>query len=156
MSFSRSRPARLDRTSRAPPKLTWSCFLTKPMTSPPAPHPKQWKSPRLGVMVKDGVLSSWNGHRPTSTRPFFLSSIPRSATTECSSFADLIRSIPSLLTCISPLLFSEGRKGPVFQSPNLELEEREIDTRPSPVVVALGVLHLGARDLEDRHPPPVR
>ena len=38
----------------------------------------------------------------------------------------------------------------------MELEELEIDTRPSPVVVALGFLHLGTRDLEDRHPAAVR
>jgi hypothetical protein len=60
-----------------------------------------------------------------------------------------------LLTCIS-LLLSQGPKGPVLQSSDLELEELEIDARPSPVVVTLGFRYLGARDLEDRHSAAVR
>ena len=32
---------------------------------PAAPHPMQWNRPFDGVTRKDGVFSSWNGHRPT-------------------------------------------------------------------------------------------
>jgi len=57
MSLPRSRPARRARPSRAAAKLTLSYLVTKPMTSPAAPQPKQWKSPLDGVTVKDGVFS---------------------------------------------------------------------------------------------------
>ena len=38
-------------------------------TSPPAPQPKQWKKARSSLTLKDGVFSSWKGHRPTWLRP---------------------------------------------------------------------------------------
>ena len=57
MSRPRSSPARRARFSRAPPKLTLSCFVTKPMTSPETPQPKQWKSPFTEETLKDAVFS---------------------------------------------------------------------------------------------------
>jgi hypothetical protein len=45
-------------------KVVPSIFITKEMTSPPSPQPKQWKKFREGVTWNDGDLSSWKGHRP--------------------------------------------------------------------------------------------
>ena len=39
------------------------------MTSPPSLQPKQWQAAAPGVTLKDGVFSSWNGHRPFSEPP---------------------------------------------------------------------------------------
>ena len=43
--------------------------MTKPMTSPWAPQPKQWKKPLSSFTVNDGVFSLWKGQRPTDSRP---------------------------------------------------------------------------------------
>src|SRR5260370_9594385 len=106
-------------------------------------------------MVKDGVFSSWKGHRATTTRPFFLTSIPRSATTAESSFAALMRSIPSLLTCISPLLLPERLESQALQAGDLGLQEAQVDQRRTTVVLALHLLHALSLDAEDGQPPPV-
>src|SRR5258708_2216136 len=47
------------------------------MTSPPSAQEKQYHSPRAGVTLKDGVFSSWNGHRPLSEPPPALRSCRR-------------------------------------------------------------------------------
>src|SRR6266542_4494234 len=38
--------------------------MRKPKASPPAPQPKQWKMPRLGLTVKEGGVSPWKGLCP--------------------------------------------------------------------------------------------
>ena len=43
--------------------------MTKPMASPCAQQPKQWKKPLSSLTVKDGVLSLWKGHSPVCSRP---------------------------------------------------------------------------------------
>src|SRR6266508_966575 len=43
--------------------------MRKPKASPPAPQPKQWKMPRLGLTVKDGVFSAWKGQSPFQCWP---------------------------------------------------------------------------------------
>ena len=43
-----------------------SICITKSITPPPSPQPKQWKLPCDGRTVNDGVFSSWNGQRPFS------------------------------------------------------------------------------------------
>ena len=50
-------PGALSQRLEAPPKLTLSCFVTKPMTSPETPQPKQWKSPFAEETLKDAVFS---------------------------------------------------------------------------------------------------
>ena len=42
---------------------------TKRMTSPPAPQPKQWYSPRAGETESDGDFSSWKGQMPLRLPP---------------------------------------------------------------------------------------
>ena len=51
------------------------------MTSPPSWQPKQWKKPRDGVTLNDGLFSSWNGHSPLSEPPPALRSVTWAATT---------------------------------------------------------------------------
>jgi hypothetical protein len=82
--------------------------------------------------------------------------MPRSATTDESSFADLIRSIPSLLTCISPLLPAECVEGQVLEPRHLGLEEAQVHERGAAVVLALDVFDARAFDVEDRHSPAIR
>jgi hypothetical protein len=60
------------------------------------------------------------------------------------------------VTCIFPLLFSEGREGPVLQPPYLELQQLEVHRRLAAVVVAFGRVYVRARDPEDRDPAAVR
>ena len=43
--------------------------MTKPMTSPWAPQPKQWKKPFSSFTVKEGVFSLWKGQSPMDSRP---------------------------------------------------------------------------------------
>src|SRR5262245_41640039 len=145
LSFS---PARLASFSRAPPKLTLSCLVTKPITSPAAPQPKQWKRPLLGETLKEAVFSWWKGQEATSCRPFRLSSMPRSATTAWRSFAPLMRSMPAFVTCIAPLLLSYGLEGRVLQAAHLGLEAPKVDERLAAVVVALRVRHAFPDDPE--------
>src|SRR3972149_6027908 len=104
------------------------------MTSPETPQPKQWKSPFDGVRTKEAVFSSWKGQRATRVLPFFRISMPRSATSWPRSFACLMRSIPSFVTCIS-LLLTDGFECPVLQPLELELQVLEIHHRLSAVVL---------------------
>src|SRR3954453_6386525 len=50
--------------STASAKVRWSIFWRKEMTSPPSPQPKQCQAPTAGRTLKDGLFSSWKGHRP--------------------------------------------------------------------------------------------
>src|SRR6266511_3195706 len=43
--------------------------MRNPKASPPALQPKQWKMPRLGLTVKDGVFSAWKGQSPFQCWP---------------------------------------------------------------------------------------
>src|SRR3546814_14275131 len=43
--------------------------MTKPITSPWAPQPKQWKKPLSSLTVNDGLFALWNGNRPGNSRP---------------------------------------------------------------------------------------
>ena len=52
--------------------LTFSCSSTNLKTSPPAPHPKQWKNPLSRLTWNDGVFSPWNGQSPFQVAPDFL------------------------------------------------------------------------------------
>src|SRR5215475_1149728 len=56
--------------------------MMKPNASPPAPQPKQWKMPRFGLTVKDGVFSAWNGQSPFQCWParFKFTTWPTSST----------------------------------------------------------------------------
>src|SRR5262245_60469119 len=56
--------------------------MMKPNASPPAPQPKQWKMPRFGLTVKDGVLSAWKGQSPFQCWParFKFTTWPTSST----------------------------------------------------------------------------
>jgi len=131
--------------------------VTKPITSPEAPQPKQWKSPFAEDTLKDAVLSKWNGHGATSCRPFFLSAMPRSATTDTSSFADLIRSIPSFVTCIPPpLLCTQRLESHVLQAPDFRLEKPQVHESLATVVVTYRFVEARAADPEDREASPVR
>ena len=42
---------------------------TNLMTSPPTPHPKQWKKPFSPLTWNDGVFSPWNGQSPFHATP---------------------------------------------------------------------------------------
>ena len=69
--------ASLRRSSTACRKLTPSAFMTKSMTLPPAPQPRQWKTFFFGLTTKLGVLSSWKGQRPRRlSSPDFLKATP--------------------------------------------------------------------------------
>jgi hypothetical protein len=67
----------------------------------------------------------------------------------------LIRSIPSFVTCISPLLLSDGIESQVLQAPHLELEKLEVHHRRPAVVLSFDILHARTFDAEDRHPSAV-
>src|SRR5262249_22038372 len=56
--------------------------MMKPNASPPAPQPKQWKMPRFGLTVNDGVFSAWKGQRPFQCWParFRFTTWPTSST----------------------------------------------------------------------------
>src|ERR1019366_6390977 len=54
---------------------------TYSMTSPPAPHPKQWNRSGTPPTDRDGVGSSWKGQQPMKPRPRWVSSTPLAATT---------------------------------------------------------------------------
>src|SRR4029453_612207 len=43
--------------------------MRKPITSPCAPQPKQWKKALSSLTLKEGVFSLWNGHSPRCSRP---------------------------------------------------------------------------------------
>src|SRR5215467_9247383 len=43
--------------------------MRNPKASPPTPQPKQWKMPRFGLTVKEGVFSLWKGQRPFQCSP---------------------------------------------------------------------------------------
>ena len=62
-------PARAESRSTASGNERLSIFSTNLMTSPPSAQEKQYHRPRAGVTLKDGVFSSWNGHRPLSEPP---------------------------------------------------------------------------------------
>src|SRR6059058_845577 len=51
--------------------VSLSCRMRKPNASPPTPQPKQWKIPFLGLTVKEGVFSPWNGQSPFQFTPAF-------------------------------------------------------------------------------------
>src|SRR5207245_8021225 len=68
-SYRSCTPALPASRSTASVNVRWSIFMTKEMTSPPSPQPKQWKYPRAGLTWNDGVFSSWNGQRPFSEPP---------------------------------------------------------------------------------------
>ena len=54
-----------------------SSFMTKSRLEPLASQPsRRWKRFSSGLTWKDGFFSSWNGHRPLSSLPAGLSSIP--------------------------------------------------------------------------------
>ena len=53
-------------------KPTRSCSITNLKTSPPSPHPKQWKTAGSERTLKEGLFSLWNGHRPFHDVPIFL------------------------------------------------------------------------------------
>src|ERR1700710_1464861 len=57
--------------------------------TPPAPQPKQWKTPRAGDTESDGDFSSWNGQMPLRLPPPELRSWTCSPIT--SSIGDLSR-----------------------------------------------------------------
>jgi hypothetical protein len=59
------------------------------------------------------------------------------------------------VTCISTLLSSERLESEVLQARDFGLEETQVHEGPATVVLALDILHAGALDVEDRHPPPV-
>ena len=42
--------------------------MRKPIASPCAPQPKQWKKPLSSTTLKDGVFSLWNGQSPPYSR----------------------------------------------------------------------------------------
>ena len=50
-------PKRSARVRTASWKPIFSCSSTNLKTSPPTPQPKQWKNPRSGSTLKDGVFS---------------------------------------------------------------------------------------------------
>ena len=64
-----STPVRSASARTASGKARRSWRMRKPKASPPAPQPKQWKMPRLGFTVNDGVFSVWKGHRPFQFSP---------------------------------------------------------------------------------------
>jgi hypothetical protein len=60
-------------------------------------------------------------------------------------------------TCIcSPLFLAQRLEGHALEACDLALEEAQVHDRLAAVVLALDVRHLGALDLEDRHPAPVQ
>jgi hypothetical protein len=69
--------------------------------------------------------------------------------------AALICSIPSFVTCISPLLLSDGFEGQVLEPSHLELEKLEVYHRRTAVVLSFDILHARTFDAEDRHPSAV-
>ncbi len=107
------------------------------------------------MTVKEGVFSSWKGQDATRDFPFRLTAMPRSARTPARSLAALICSIPSFVTCMFPLLLSDGFKGQVFEPSHLKLQKLEVDHGRAAVVVALDLLHSRACDVKDRHPSAV-
>ena len=75
--------------------------------------------------LKEAVFSLWKGQEATSWRPFRLRSIPRSATTAWSGFADLMRSIPSFVTCIkTSLLRKSCQEGKHLKTVTLIVDSR--------------------------------
>src|SRR5262245_14194840 len=56
--------------------------MMKPNASPPAPQPKQWKMPRFGLTVNEGVFSAWKGQSPFQCWParFKFTTWPTSST----------------------------------------------------------------------------
>ena len=80
--------------------------------------------------------------------------MPLSAMTAASSFALLIRSIPSFVTCISSLLLADGIEGPVLQPLDLELQALEVHDGIPSVVLPLRLL--GPIDFKDRDAPSIR
>src|SRR5262245_25380953 len=86
-----------------------STRIRKPNASPPAPQPKQWKMPRLGFTVNDGVRSVWNGQRPFQLSParFRLTNWPTRST--MSARARISSSNVWVNPAISPLDAGQNR-----------------------------------------------
>src|SRR6266699_3609780 len=70
-SLGSSTPERSARMRTASGKARRSWRMRKLKASPPTPQPKQWKIPRLGLTVKEGVFSVWKGQRPFQCSPAF-------------------------------------------------------------------------------------
>jgi hypothetical protein len=85
-----------------------------------------------------------------------LSSIPRSATIAARSLADLIRSIPAFVTCISTLLPAECVERGVLQTCDFRFQKPQIHERGAAVVVTRRFVDAGAGDREDRDAASVR
>jgi hypothetical protein len=67
----------------------------------------------------------------------------------------LICSIPSFVTCISPLLLSDSVEGQVLETSHLRLEKLEVHDRRAAVVLSFDILHARTFDTEDCHPSAV-
>jgi hypothetical protein len=63
-------------------KVSRSCRITNSKASPPTPQPKQWKIPRRGLTMKEGVFSTWKGQSPFQFWParFKVTNRPTSST----------------------------------------------------------------------------
>src|SRR3954454_24426281 len=83
------------------------------MTSPPSPQPKQCHAPTAGRMLKDGLFSSWKGHRPLSDPGPAERSVTCSRTTSSIDERSLPRATSSALTRPAtppPQLVPESRR----------------------------------------------
>src|SRR5690606_21438988 len=101
-------PPRRPSTRTASGQLTLSWRIGTANTCPPAPHPKQWKMPSWGLTWKEGVFSSWNGHRPLKLRPAGLSATWRPTTSTRSARLRIASIVSSGMRPIRPILASEG------------------------------------------------
>src|SRR5690242_18120784 len=103
-------PALAARCSTASGKERLSTFSTNLMTSPPSAQEKQYHRPRAGVTLKDGVFSSWNGHRPLSEPPPALRSWRYSPIT--SAMGDCSRTIAMSSSRIRPATHTPRSSAP--------------------------------------------
>ena len=106
----RGTPARCASSRSAVGKSSLCVSITKSMALPPAPQLKHLKngSPLWVTTARDGFRSSWNGHRPTHSRPRFVS-FTRSPTISTRSVAAITRSRsrPPAPSCIAAPILGE-------------------------------------------------
>lgn len=81
--------------------------MTQSMVEPPTLQaPRQCHRFVFGDTTKDGVLSSWNGHRPSNSAPCRFNSTPKRSTSRSSatSFFSRSNSVSGILAMPNRLL----------------------------------------------------
>jgi hypothetical protein len=67
-----------------------------------------------------------------------------------------MRSIPSFVTCISPLLLTDRLEGQVLEPPDFRLQKPQVHEGGTAPVLTLGIVHPRSGDSEEGDAPAVR